>query len=107
MLKMLERHFRNNVVGYVGIFLALGGTTYAATGGNFILGQSNSATSTTALSAGVTGPAFKVTNTSTGSAASFNAAAGHPALAVNTSAKVPKLNADQLDGKDSSAFLDS
>jgi hypothetical protein len=101
MLKVFQSHVRHNVVGYIALFIALGGTTYAATGGNFILGQSNSATSTTALSAGTTGPAFKVTNTSTGAAGSFNAAAGHPALAVNTAAKVAKLNADLLDGKDS------
>jgi hypothetical protein len=95
-----------NVTSVIALFVALGGTTLAATGGNFILGQSNSATSTTSLSAGVTGPAFKVTNTSTGAAASFYAAAGRPALAVNTAAKVNKLNADQLDGMDSAAFLD-
>jgi hypothetical protein len=96
-----------NVIGTVALFVALGGTTYAATGGNFILGQSNSASSTTGLSAGTTGPAFRVTNTSTGTAGSFNAATGHPALAVNTSAKVSKLNADLLDGKDSTAWKSS
>jgi hypothetical protein len=102
-----RRPSHSTVVAYLALFVALGGTTYAATGGNFILGQSNSASSTTALSAGVTGPAFKVTNTSTGAAASFNAAAGRPALAVNNAAKVTKLNADLLDGKDSTAFLDA
>jgi hypothetical protein len=96
-----------NVMATIAVFMVLSGTTYAATGGNFILGQPNSASSTTALSSGTTGPAFKVTNTSTGAAASFKAAAGRPALAVNTAAKVTKLNADQLDGMDSSAFLDT
>jgi hypothetical protein len=81
-------------------FIALGGTTYAATGGNFILGQSNSASSTTALSSGATGPAFKATNTGTGTAGSFNVAAGHPPFTVNSATKVAKLNADKLDGKD-------
>jgi hypothetical protein len=85
--------------------VALGGTTYAATGGNFILGQSNSTTSTTGLSAGVTGPALRVTNTSTGTAAGFNVSAGHPPFNVNSGTKVAKLNADLLDGADSSAFL--
>jgi hypothetical protein len=93
-----------NVVSLIALSVALGGTTYAATGGNFILGQGNSASSTTGLSAGTTGPALRVTNTSTGTAGSFNAAAGHPALAVNTTAKVSKLNADLLDGKDSTSF---
>ena len=32
-----------NVVSLIALFVALGGTTYAATGGNFILGQSNGA----------------------------------------------------------------
>jgi hypothetical protein len=95
-----------NVMATVAAFLALGGTTLAATGGNFILGQSNSASSTTGLSAGTTGPALRVTNTSTGTAASFNAAVAHPAIAVNTSAKINKLNADMLDGIDSAALLD-
>jgi hypothetical protein len=102
MRRQLRSHLSYaNVTATIALFVALGGTTYAATGGNFILGQANTAGSTTALSSGTTGPAFKVTNTSTGTAGSFNAAAGHPALAVNTAAKVNKLNADLLDGKDS------
>jgi hypothetical protein len=72
MLGSLGRHVRSNVVGYVAIFLALGGTTYAATGGNFILGQSNTAGAPTQLSSGTTNTAgaFKVTNTKTGRAIS-------------------------------------
>jgi hypothetical protein len=107
LLKTLGTHILNNVVGYVALFVALGGTTYAATGGNFILGQSNSASSTTALSAGTTGPAFKVTNTSTGTAGSFNVAAGHPPLTVNSGTKVTNLNADKLDGLDSTQLVSS
>jgi len=94
-----------NVMATIGLFMVLGGSTYAATGGNFILGQANTATSTTSLSAGTTGPAFKATNTSTGTAGSFNVAAAHPPFSVNTATKVAKLNADTLDGKDSTAFL--
>ena len=106
MHRQLRSHLTfANVVSLLALSVALGGTTYAATGGNFILGQSNSASSPTALSAGTTGPAFKVTNTSTGAAGSFNVAAGHPPLAVNSSTKVANLNADKLDGTDSSAFL--
>jgi hypothetical protein len=89
-----------NVMATIAVFIALGGTTYAATGGNFILGQSNSAGSTTGLSSGTTGPALRATNTSTGTAASFNVAAGHPPFTVNSATKVAKLNADKLDGKD-------
>ena len=85
MHRQLRSHLTfANVVSLLALSVALGGTTYAATGGNFILGQSNTASSTTGLSAGTTGPALRVTNTSTGTAASFNAAVAHPAIAVNT-----------------------
>src|SRR4051794_36325063 len=94
-----------NVVSLVALSVALGGTTYAATGGNFILGQSNSASSTTALSAGTTGPAFKATNTSTGAAGSFNVAAGHMPFTVNSGTKIASLNADKLDGLDSTQLV--
>jgi hypothetical protein len=91
------------VVAYLALFVALGGTTYAATGGNFILGQSNTAGSTTALSSGTTGPALKVTSTNNGTGATalgLNVATGHPPFTVNSGTKVAKLNADKLDGKD-------
>jgi hypothetical protein len=88
-------------------FMVLGGTTFAATGGNFILGQSNSASATTSLSASTPAPALKATNTSAGTAGSFNVASGHPPFAVNSGAKVANLNADKLDGLDSTAFYSS
>jgi hypothetical protein len=53
------------VVAYLALFIALGGTTYGATGGRFILGQSNSADKPTSLSSGATS-ALKVANTSGG-----------------------------------------
>jgi len=37
----------------IALLVALGGTTYAASGGNFMLGKANSASSTTSLSAPV------------------------------------------------------
>jgi hypothetical protein len=70
------------------------GTAYAANGGTFRLGQSNSASKTTTL-----------TN-STGTALRLNAPSTKAPLSVGTNkTKVPNLNADLLDGKDSSAFL--
>jgi hypothetical protein len=56
-----------NVVSLTALSIALGGTTYAATGGNFILGQSNTAAAPTQLSSPTTNAngALKVTNTST------------------------------------------
>jgi hypothetical protein len=71
------------VVAYLALFVALGGTTYAATGGNFILGKSNSASTPTSLASGAS-QAFKVTNTTAhtgvwaaGGSAANNAAAVH------------------------------
>jgi hypothetical protein len=96
-----------NVMATAAVFIALGGTTFAATGGNFILGQPNSASSTTALSGGTTGPALKVTNTSTGAGGSFNVASGHQPFTVNSGTKVVNLNADKLDGLDSTQLVPS
>jgi hypothetical protein len=95
-------------VALLALFVALGGTTYAATGGNFILGKPNSAGATTSLSAPVAGKALQVTNTSTGAGATglgLSVATGHSPFTVNSGTKVAKLNADLLDGADSSAFL--
>jgi hypothetical protein len=65
MLKTLGSHVRRNVVGYIALFVALGGTSYAATGGNFILGKSNTAGAPTQLSSPTTNSAgaLKVTST--------------------------------------------
>jgi hypothetical protein len=102
--RITRRPNHTTIAAYLALFVALGGTTYAATGGNFILGQSNSAGSTTALSSGTTGPALKVTSTNTatgGTALGLNVPIGHAPFTVNSSTKVAKLNADKLDGKDS------
>jgi hypothetical protein len=55
------------VVGYIALFIALGGSAYGATGGNFILGQSNSAGAPTQLSSPTTNSAgaLRVANTNT------------------------------------------
>jgi hypothetical protein len=107
----MRSRFRPNhgtVVAYLALFVALGGTTYAATGGNFILGQSNSAGNTTSLSAPLAGKkALQLTNTSTGAGATalgLNVASGHPPFTVNSGTKVANLNADKLDGLDSTTF---
>lgn len=73
--------------------LVLGsGTAYAATGGKFIIGKSNSATSTSTLS------------NSRGTALALNSKSGTAPLKVNSATKVAKLNADKLDGRDSTSF---
>jgi hypothetical protein len=90
------------VISLVALFVALAGTGWAATGGNFILGTSNTAGATSSLSASVAGAsALNVsnTNTATGSTAlKLNAAAGHAPLSVNSTTRVPNLNADMVDG---------
>lgn len=72
-----------NVISTLALFLVLGGGAYAATGGNFILGKSNSASTPTSLSSGAS-QALKVTNTTAhagvwaaGGSAANNAAAVH------------------------------
>lgn len=76
--------------------LVLGsGTAFAATGGHLILGHSNSAGATTTLS------------NANGAAMNFNSKAGYPSIRVNRTTKVRNLNADLLDGLDSSRFARS
>jgi hypothetical protein len=96
------------VAAYLALFIALGGTTYAATGGNFILGQSNTASTPSSLSAPVSGKTLQLSNTNTTAGATalgLTVANGHPPFTVNSSTRVDKLNADLLDGRDSGAFL--
>lgn len=94
-------------VALLALFLA-GGAGYAATGGSFILGQANTATSPSSLTASIDDRALKLTNTHTGtggSALGLNVAPGHaPFLVQSTSGKVLNLNADKLDGMDSAVF---
>jgi hypothetical protein len=75
------------------VALVLGtGTAYAATGGTFKLGRGNAAAKTTTL-----------TN-AYGTALQLNSKAGQPPLRVNRNTKVPYLNSDLLDGRDSTGF---
>jgi hypothetical protein len=100
-----------NVISTLALFLVVGGgTTLAATGGNFILGQPNSASSTTSLTrtGANTAKGLQVTNNSTGAGATalgLNVASGHAPFTVNSGTKVANLNADKLDGMHSTAFL--
>src|SRR5689334_654239 len=88
-------------VSVLALFVSLGGTGYAMTGDNFILGQPNTATTVSSLSAPVAGgKALQVTNTSkdAGSTAlGLNVGAGRPPFTVNSKVKVAQLNADSLD----------
>ncbi|CAB4846226.1 unannotated protein [freshwater metagenome] len=79
----------------VAVVVAMSGTAIAATGGSFILGRGNAETTTAGL-----------TNTA-GIPLSLAAKTGYAPLAVNSTVKVARLNADLLDGVDSSLFLRS
>jgi hypothetical protein len=93
--------------------LALVTPALAATGGNFVLGVANTATATstsagiTQLTANIANPAMKLINTSSSTGATalnLQTASNKPPMTTNSSAKVNNLNADKLDGKDSTSF---
>jgi hypothetical protein len=89
------------VVSITALVVALGGAGYSTTGGNFILGKANSASTQTRLVAPFNGPAFRIENLSTGANATglkIVTKASHPPLVVNSVVKVANLNADKLDG---------
>jgi hypothetical protein len=67
--------------------------TYAGTGDSLILGKLNKSAKTT-----------HVTNTGKGPALSLHAKGKRPALAVDSNAKIVRLNADRVDGKDAAAL---
>lgn len=81
-----------NPVAALGVAIVLVGGTgiaTAATGGNFILGRSNSATTQTFIT-NPNGPALGITSK-----------AGTPPFTLGNSVKVPRLNSDYLDNLDS------
>jgi hypothetical protein len=95
------------IVSIIALVVSLGGAGYSATGGNFILGRANSASSQTKLVTPLNGAALRVDNTSAAASATgmniFTNAA-RPPLAVNSSVKVENFNADKLDGLNSTQF---
>ncbi|TMJ93376.1 MAG: hypothetical protein E6G67_12555 [Actinobacteria bacterium] len=103
--RLSNRASPSMMVSLVALFVALGGAGYAATGGTFILGATNSADKTSILSSGVTtGATFRALNSGGKPAASFVANVGVPPFAVGSSTKVTNLNADKLDGLSAGAF---
>ena len=88
----LPKH--TTVVAYLALFVAMSGTAYAVTGGNFVLGHDNRADRTTSLTNSGSGAALRLATRRTST----------PPLAVSNSAKIAKLNADELDGLSSGAF---
>src|SRR4051812_15042545 len=96
------------VISILSLFVALSGWGYAAIGGTFILGKSNSADATSFLtSSSTTGPALALTSTGGRTAAKFSTSSSVPPFSVTSSAKVANLHADLLHGKSASDFLPS
>ena len=94
---------RAMAVALLALFVALGGTALAANPALF-LNQANTATAPTGLTANVVGKTLQLTNTSTASGATplgLTPGAGRPPLVTPSSTKVTNLNADKLDGLDS------
>jgi hypothetical protein len=81
-------------VGLAGLLLLAGSTlgSYAANGGSLVLGHKNTATKTTTL------------KNSKGTALSLKSKAGTAPFKISNSTKIANLNADLVDGLDSSAL---
>src|SRR5690348_9757206 len=79
-------------IALVGI-AAANGVAYAATGHAFVLGEKNQASTTTTL-----------TRTTTGVPLALNAVSGSAPLAVNSTKRIAKLNADMVDGLHASSL---
>jgi hypothetical protein len=91
----------------VALVLGAASMAFAGNGDPWRLGQTNTATAITSLggTSGVDGPMVRLTNNNSGTddtALSLNVQGGEPPMTVNSSTKVAKLNADQLDGKGAS-----
>lgn len=89
----LRRPSPATVISVIALVFAMSGTAVAATGGDFILGQHNTAASTTSLS------------DSKGTPLRLSSASTKPPLTVSNSVQVPKLNASELGGHGASAFM--
>jgi hypothetical protein len=91
--------------------LGVASAAFSATGGNFILGQSNSANAPTTLVGQIvdtTKSALVLKNPNGGSALQLQVNSGKAPMKVNSGAgKATNLDADKLDGQDSTAFLGS
>ena len=96
-------------VAVLAVFLAVGGRSAYAAANSFLLNTTNTSTAQTTLNgSAVHGPALQLSNTSSNTAATalaLKVSSGNPPLTVNSTKKVAKLNADKLDGIDSSGFV--
>jgi hypothetical protein len=101
------------LAGLAVILALLFGVTSIAFAGNgdaWLLGRNNTASNTTRLAggAGVDGAMLRITNNNGGTndtALALVVQSGEPPMRVNSSEKVVNLNADEVDGRDSSEFF--
>lgn len=96
------------LVALAALFVALGGAGYAATGGTFVLGGSNTADEPSSLTARTPRAVLRLENESSAGNATalrLRVRKGHAPLRVNSAARVPNLNADRLDGLHASSFV--
>jgi hypothetical protein len=94
---------RAMAVALLALFVSVTGTALAANPALF-LDQGNTATAPTSLTANVAGKALQLTNTSTAAGATplgLTPGAGRPPFQTPSTTKVVNLNADKLDGLDS------
>jgi hypothetical protein len=104
MSRTTTQRLRWPLLGAAAAALTLTAAGSAADGGNFVLGQMNTATATTALIATTANPALEITNNGGGMPLSLVAPAGVSPLKVNTGIKVTNLNVDRLDDLNSTNF---
>jgi hypothetical protein len=107
--KMLGRRKAALLAVVVALTLLCGSTALAGTGvgGVFNLGKTNAVNAITKLAGSVPGASLVVDNNSTNSAATaldLQVEPGKAPLKVNSQAKVANLNADKVDGMDSTAL---
>ena len=111
----MKRSVFFSVLGAAVATILLGGTLAGATAMNFILGGPNAPDAPSTVTAqnkdglgGLNGQMIRLTNNSRGGSATalgLNVAAGRPPLTVNSTAKVTNLNADRVDGIDSTGLI--
>lgn len=88
-------------ISLLAVLISLGGAGVAATGGTFILGRGNSASTTTGLGANISGGGtLAVTNGGTASGSTalvLSVRSNRPPIRVNSRIRIPNLNADLVD----------
>ena len=110
MRRRFRRPRHGTVVAYLALFVALGGTALATTK-PFTLGTSNTVDAASTVTSGTTSiasPLLTFTNNATATGASalaLNVASGHAPFTTNSGTRVTNLNADKIDGIDSTGFV--